>query len=118
MRAWLRCALLLVILEELGNEGADQPGYRYVTSVCDTMRHQRRLAIRRLCQRDRRGDGPKRPDGIGRNAFADGSSGMLVLVGTVSSRRQRPAIGAGACLAECRSQQARTQEHEAGRGQG
>ena len=28
------------------------------------MRHQRRLAFRRLCQRDRRGDGPKRPDGI------------------------------------------------------
>ena len=78
------------------------------------MRHQHRPAIRRLCQRD----SPKRLDGIGRNAFAGGSGGMLVLVGTVSSRRRRPAIGAGACLAECRSQQARTQEHEAGRGQG
>lgn len=30
----------------------------------------------------------------------------------------RAAIGAVACLAEYRSQQARTQEHEAGRGQG
>jgi len=43
---------------------------------------------------------------------------MLVLVGTIWSRRQRPAIGAGACLAERRSQQARAQEYEAGRGQG
>ena len=43
---------------------------------------------------------------------------MPVLVGTVSSRRQGPAIGAGASLAECRSQQARAQEHDAGRGQG
>jgi hypothetical protein len=62
--------------------------------------------------------GPKRPDGIDRIAFAGGSWGVLVLVGTVSSRRQRPAIGAGACLAECRGQQARAKEHEAGRGQG
>ena len=64
------------------------------------------------------GDGPKHSDGIGRNASVGGSWGMLVLVRTVSSRRQRPAIGAGACLAERRSQQARAQEHEAGRGQG
>ena len=44
--------------------------------------------------------------------------GMPVLVETVSSRRQGPAIGAGASLAERYSQQARAQEHDAGRGQG
>lgn len=44
--------------------------------------------------------------------------GMPVPVVTVSSGRQGPAIGAGASLAECRSQQAGAQEHEAGRCQG
>ena len=104
--------------KKLGNEGADQPGYRYVTSVCDTMRYHAAWLSGDSVNGTGEGDGLKRPDGIGRNAFAGGSWAMLVLVGTVSSRRQRPAIAAGACLAECRSQQARTQEHEAGRGQG
>src|SRR6478609_9396094 len=114
MRAWPRCAPISLFWKKSGNEGAGQPGYRYVTSVGVTCVTSAAGSVNGTGE----GDGPKHPDGIGRNALAGGSLGILVRVGTVSSRRQRPAIGAGASLAECRSQQARAQEHEAGRGQG
>ena len=56
--------------------------------------------------------------GIGRNPFAGSSSGRCKFW----PRKRRPgtvsAIGADVDLAERRSQQARAQEHEAGRGQG
>ena len=56
--------------------------------------------------------------GIGRNAFTGGSPGG----GQFWPRWNRPgtvaAIGADVCLAESEGQQARAQEHEAGRGQG
>jgi hypothetical protein len=56
--------------------------------------------------------------GIGLNALADGPSGGCWFW----PGRHRPgtvaAIGSDVCLAERNSQQARAQEHEAGRGQG
>jgi len=117
MQAWPRCAPISLFWKKPGNEGADQPGYRYVTSVGVTYVASAAWLSAGSVNGTGEGDGPKHPDGIGRNAFAGGSLGTLVLVGTVSSRRQRPAIGAGASLAERRGQQARAQEHEAGRGQ-
>jgi hypothetical protein len=73
-----------------GNEAADQPGYRYVMSVCDTCVTSVAWLSADSVNGTGEGDGPKRPDGIDRIAFAGGSWGVLVLVGTVSSRRQGP----------------------------
>jgi len=54
--------------------------------------------------------------GIGHNAFAGGSSDGCQFWSGWSRHRCRN--WSGLCLAESKSQQARAQEHEAGRGQG
>jgi len=56
--------------------------------------------------------------GIGRNAFAGGSSGRRPDLAGIESSRQRCRNRSGPCLAESKSQQARAQEHEARRCQG
>ena len=112
MQAWPRCAPISLFWKKPGNEGADQPGYRYVTSVGVTYVASAARPSAGSVNGTGEGDCPKHPDGICRNAFAGGSWG------TLSSRRRRPAISAGVSLAECRSQKAGAKQHEAGRCEG